>query len=502
VTEESIDHLPLDEMRTQALERAEDLGCSNAELRIETIRTQTLVLRDGLVETSLDETDVGAGLRVIVDGALGFAATVDLADGAGTQLADDAAELAQATRAAMGTEARAIELAPEPSYGEVSWSSEYRLDPTAVSTAEKVELLQDWSKRLLGSDGVDHVTMLVVSTVEDKYYADLSGTVARQRRVRIFPEIEATSVLDAGGFESMRTLAAPTARGWEYMLGEGWDWEEELAAIPGWLAEKRGAPSVESGEYDLVIDPTNLWLTIHESIGHATELDRAMGYEAAYAGTSFATFDQLGKLQYGSAVMNVTGDRVVPYGLATIGFDDEGVATRSFDIVQSGVLVGYQLDRRIASEQHLGGSNGCAYAQSALYVPIQRMANVSLAHSGTTGPSTEDLISSVSKGIYVVGDKSWSIDMQRHNFQFSGQRFYMIDGGRITGPVKDVAYQSRTTDFWGSMKAVGGEATHYLGGSFHCGKGQPGQVAPVSHGCPSALFENVHVLNAVAESGR
>jgi len=148
------------------------------------------------------------------------------------------------------------------------------------------------------------------------------------------------------------------------------------------------SPSVEAGTYDLVIDPSNLWLTIHESVGHATELDRALGYEAAYAGTSFATFDQLGTLRYGSPVMHVTGDRTTAHGLATVGYDDEGVAAQSFDIVKEGVLVGYQLDRRMAAENDLGRSNGCAYADSPLHAPIQRMANVSLAPAPGAGPTT------------------------------------------------------------------------------------------------------------------
>jgi TldD protein len=498
----SINDLPLDKLRSAALERAEQLGCTHAELRVEESRSQTLLLRDGRVETSVDEVDIGAGVRVLLDGAFGFAASVDVGATSVAQLVDAAAELARAAKAVTPADSSGIELASEPSHPDVSWQSEYRLDPGAVPTAEKIGLLEEWSERLLASDVVDHVSAYVVSTVEDKFYADLGGTVVNQRRVRIFPEVEATSLSGDGGFESMRTLAAPTARGWEYMLGEGWDWDTELGRFPEWLAEKNAAPSVEPGQYDLVVDPTNLWLTIHESIGHATELDRAVGYEAAYAGTSFATFDKLGTLQYGSSIMNVTGDRVVPFGLATAGFDDEGVSTRTFDIIRDGVLVGYQLDRTIAAEMGFGGSNGCAYAQSALFVPMQRMANVSLAHAGPGGPSTDDLIAGVERGIYVLGDKSWSIDMQRHNFQFTGQRFYMIENGRIAGPVKDVAYQARTTDFWGSMRQVGGEQTYYLGGSFHCGKGQPGQVAPVSHGCPSALFENVRILNTISESGR
>jgi TldD protein len=258
---------------------------------------------------------------------------------------------------------------------------------------------------------------------------------------------------------------------------------------------------VEPGTYDLVIEPSNLWLTIHESVGHATELDRALGYEAAYAGTSFATIDKLGSLRYGSPLMHVTGDRTTPHGLATVAFDDEGVTAQSFDLVRNGVLAGYQLDRRMAAENDLGRSNGCAFADSPMHIPIQRMANVSLQPADGEGPTTEELVAGVDHGILVVGDKSWSIDMQRYNFQFTGQRFFRIEGGRLAGQVKDVAYQSSTTDFWGSLDGLGGRSTFVLGGAFNCGKGQPGQVAPVSHGCPSALFRQVRVLNARAETG-
>ncbi len=501
-TEGALAGLPLEEVRSAALERAGALGCSHAEVRIERIRSQFVALRDGHVETTVDDTEIGVGLHVVRDGSFGFAATVELNADAAAKLADDAAGLAKETSAAMS---RRVELAEEPPHGEVGWSSPYEIDPTTVSMADKVALLEGWARRLMASDAVDHVAARVLAVVEDKHYADLSGTVTTQRRVRIYPVVEAVAVDDASGsFESMRTIAPPVGRGWEYTAGQGWDWDTELDSLPGLLAEKVASPSVEPGTYDLVIDPSNLWLTIHESVGHATELDRALGYEAAYAGTSFATFDKLGTLRYGSPVMHVVGDRTTPHGLASVGYDDEGVAAQSFDIVRDGVLVGFQLDRRMAAENGFARSNGCAFADSPLHVPIQRMANVSLqpAPGPGPGPTTDDLVSGVERGVYVVGDKSWSIDMQRYNFQFTGQRFYQIDHGRLAGQLKDVAYQAQTTDFWGSMEAVGGRSTYVLGGAFNCGKGQPGQVAPVSHGCPSALFRAVNVLNARAEASR
>ena len=336
--------------------------------------------------------------------------------------------------------------------------------------------------------------------VENKYYADLAGTSTTQQRVRLHPVLEVYGERD-GRIDSMRTVAPPVARGWEYVTDGAYDWDAELGRLPADLAEKLAAPSVEAGNYDLVIDPTNLWLTIHESIGHATELDRALGYEANYAGTSFATYDQLGALQYGSPIMHVTGDRTIEHGLATIGYDDDGVEAQSWDIIRDGVLVGYQLDRSIAARMGFERSNGCAFADSPGHVPIQRMANVSLLPAAD-GPDTDGLISEVERGLYVVGDRSWSIDMQRYNFQFTGQRFYRIENGELKGQVRDAAYQATTTDFWRSMSAVGGPQTWHLGGAFNCGKAQPAQVASVSHGAPSALFRNVAILNTQSESGR
>ncbi len=349
-------------LRDAALSAARGLGCAHAELRVERIHSQRLALRDGRLEGAVDDTEIGMGLRVVADGAVGFAATVAVAAEDAAGLAERAVEAARTIAIAGG---RPVELAPAGDQGTQSWTSRYEINPADVDLADKVARLADWSERLLGADGVDHVTAAVLAVCEDKYLAALSGTEATQRRVRVHPVAEAVALDADGGFETMRTLAPPAGRGWEYLAGTGWDWDAELAALPGLLAEKLHAPSVEAGRYDLVIDPTNLWLTIHESIGHATELDRAMGYEAAYAGTSFATFDRLGTLRYGSPVMHVTGDRVTPHGLATVAIDDEGVPAQTFDLVRDGVLVGYQLDRSIAATSGLGASNGCAFARLA-----------------------------------------------------------------------------------------------------------------------------------------
>jgi TldD protein len=487
--------LPLRELADAALSAAREAGAQHADFRAERIRGQQVRLSDARLQALSDADDSGLAVRVIVDGTWGFASAVDLTPQAARRAAWQAAEVARVT-AALNTER--IELAPEPAHGDVTWVSAYDVDPFTVPAKEKVGLLADWSAGLLAHDVVSHAEASLYQVKECKFYTD-GATTTTQQRVRLYPQLTAIAVSE-DGFDDMRTIAPPAGRGWEYLRGAGWDWAAELAQLPELLAEKLRSPSVQAGHYDLVIDPTNLWLTIHESIGHATELDRALGYEAAYAGTSFATPDKLNSLRYGSPVMNVTGDRTAAHGLASVGYDDEGVAGQSWDLISSGVLVGYQLDRRMALRGGFGRSNGCAFADSPGHVPMQRMANVSL-QPAPDGPDTGGLIAGVEDGIYIVGDKSWSIDMQRYNFQFTGQRFYRIRGGKLAGQLRDVAYQATTTDFWNSMEAVGGPQTYLLGGAFNCGKGQPGQVAPVSHGAPAALFRQVRVLNT-AEEGR
>jgi TldD protein len=487
--------LPLRELADAALSQAKALGAQHADFRAERIRQQDIRLSDGNLQTLADSDDTGLAVRVIVDGTWGFAAAVDLTPDAAARAARQAVEVARVA-AALNTEP--IELAPEPGYGDVSWVSAYEIDPLEVSAADKIALLGDWSRRLLAHDAISHVDASLAQVRECKFYSD-GATTATQQRVRLHPELTAVAVTEDGAFDTMSSLAPPAGRGWEYLTTKaGWDWAGELAELPDLLAAKLRAPSVKAGRYDLVIDPTNLWLTIHESIGHATELDRALGYEAAYAGTSFATLDKLNSLQYGSPVMHVTGDRTVEHGLATIGYDDEGVAGQTWDLITGGVLTGYQLDRRMALLKGFGRSNGCAFGDSPGHMPLQRMANVSI-QPAADGPSTAGLISGVENGIYVVGDKSWSIDMQRYNFQFTGQRFFKIENGKLAGQLKDVAYQATTTDFWNSVEAVGGPQTYLLGGAFNCGKGQPGQIAPVSHGCPAVLLRGIRILNTAEE---
>ena len=488
--------LPLQATADAALDAAKSAGASHVDVRIERVRTGYLQLRDSHPETQSDGTATGVGVRVIVNGAWGFASSPEISPDVAVKLAYTAVAMAKTSKP-LSTEE--VSLVSEPVYAGRTWVSDYEVDPFAVTDENKIARLAQLSNKLLGTSVVSHVSAHSMFVKEQKFYADSYGTSTTQQRVRIQTQFDAVSVGDHG-FESMRTLAQPAGYGWEWMDNRVYNWDAEIDELPTLLGEKVKSPSVVAGKYDLLIDPSNLWLTIHESIGHATELDRAIGYEANYAGTSFATPDNLNKLKYGSALMNVTGDRLTPHGLSTVGFDDEGVEAQRWDIIKDGTLVGYQLDRRISARVGRDRSNGCAFADSPAHVPIQRMPNVSL-QPNPTGPDMAGLIADVDDGILIKGDNSWSIDMQRYNFQFTGQQFHRIKNGKVVGQVKDVAYQATTTDFWGAMRAVGGPSTYVLGGAFNCGKGQPGQVAAVSHGCPAAVFTQINVLNTVAEAG-
>ncbi len=495
--------LPLPSLADAALSRARALGATHADVRVERVRSQHVALRDTGLAGMNDDDRLGLAVRVLHDGTWGFASSSDVSQQTAQRLADEAVRVARLSRPLRGAP---VELAPEPVHVG-TWVSPYQIDPFDVDVADVVGLLAQRSADLLAHDRVAHTTASLRQARETTFYADLAGTSTLQQRVRVEPQLEVLGLdADTGTVETMRTLAAPAGRGYEYVTGEDGvhDWDGELAELPELLAERLRSPGVDPGAYDLVIEPSNLWLTIHESIGHATELDRALGYEANYAGTSFATPDLLGSLRYGSPLLTVTGDRTLPHGLASVGWDHDGVQAQRWPIIEHGVLVGYQLDR--ASAMLLPGdvprrSNGCCFADGPTHVPIQRMANVSI-EAAPQGPGVAELIGAVEHGLYVVGDKSWSIDMQRYNFQFTAQRFVRIRHGRLAGQVRDAAYQGRTPDFWGSLEAVGGPSTWWVGGTFTCGKAQPGQGAPVSHGSPAVLLRGINVLNTAQEGRR
>jgi TldD protein len=266
--------------------------------------------------------------------------------------------------------------------------------------------------------------------------------------------------------------------------------------------QKLTARSVKPGKYDLVLDPSHLWLTIHESVGHATELDRVLGYEANYAGTSFATLDKWRSkdFKYGSPNVTIFADKTQQGTLGAVGYDDEGVKTGRWDLIKDGILVNYQAIRDQAHIIGLPASQGCCYADSWSSVQFQRMANVSLS-PGAKPLAIADIIKDVENGIYIVGDGSFSIDQQRYNAQFGGQLFYEIKNGKVTEMIEDVAYQMRTPDFWNACVGVCDQRDFRFGGSFFDGKGQPGQISAVSHGSATARFNGINVINTARSLG-
>ncbi|WP_018585194.1 TldD/PmbA family protein [Salinispora arenicola] len=498
VREPGFDTLPADRLTAAALHRASRLGARYADVRLRRVRTLRERVRDARPEGSQVGVESGAGVRVLVNGTWGFAAGPDLSVGGLAELAARACELARMLRPLRRDPVR---LAPEPVGAPATWESPCEVDPFEVPAGDRVALLAGWCEALRAG-GLDLAEAYLQVFRESTVYRDSAGRSVRQRRTWLHPMAVGFRIDSAGGgFDSMRTLGPPIARGWEYLRGTGWDWAAELARMPRDLAAKRAAPPVEPGVYDLVIDPTNLWLTIHETVGHATELDRMLGREAAFAGRSFVTPEDVGTLRYGSPAMTVIADRTTPYGLATVGYDDEGVAARSWPLIAEGVLVGVQHDRQTAGVAGLDRSTGCAYAESYRHLPVQRMPNVSLC-AVPGGPDTAELIGRVRDGLYVVGDNSFSVDMERVNFQFTAQRFYRIRDGRLDGQVRDAAYTGATLEFWRSLEAVGGPQTWLLSGASQCGKAQPLQLAAAGHGCPAALFRQVRVTSTRMEVTR
>ncbi|MGW3773318.1 TldD/PmbA family protein [Actinomadura verrucosospora] len=492
----SFSALPLRSLADAALGRAAELGAAHASFRLDRVRTARLLLRDGVLGGGQDTTDTGLAVRLWHRGVPGFAAAPELTASAAAGAAEQAVAVARACAAIGGGSGEPV---GEPVHRDTTWISSYRVDPFEVPEQERIALMADRSRRLLAAPEVEHVLAFLTLVRENKFYADLAGTVTAQQRIRVHPLFFVQGADPrGGGTATLRTLGPPVARGWEYLGGEGWDWERELAELPAHLAAKLRARPVRPGRYDLVIDPSNLWLTVHESVGHTTEMDRALGHEASSTGTTFLAPDGLGSHRYGSPLMNVTADRTAEHGLATVGFDDEGVAAQSWSLVRDGVLTGFQHDRRTAGLAGLGRSNGCSFAESAMHVPLPRMPNVGL-RPAPGGPSTGDLIAGVEDGIYLVGSDSWSIDMRRQNFQMTAQRCHRIRNGRLDGQLSGVAYQASTTRFWSALTALGGEDTYRLFGADLCGKGQPMQVAAASHGCPAAVFEGVEVIDTGAE---
>jgi TldD protein len=486
----------------RALDVARAAGATYADVRVGRNRSQNISTREQQITGLSDNETMGMGVRVIAGGSWGFAASSVMTVEEVERVARQA--VAQA-RANAVTQLRPVELAPAEVHRDGQWSSPIGIDPFAIAIEEKVSVLFGINQAALGVRGARFVNSSVSFLREDKFFANTEGTVTNQTIYRTTPNVSVTAVsADGSDFQSRASMEVPPrGLGWEHVLDSNLSagaerWAEEAV-------EKLSARSVDPGLYDLVLLPTHLWLTIHESIAHPTELDRIFGYEANYAGTSFinAPANFLGRFRYGPEIMNIQGERSTPGALSTVGFDDEGVRPRDYHIVRDGMLVDLQTTREqapwLADWYRQTGqevrSHGCSYAQSWSDVQFQRMPNVNLLPHPDRDVPLEELVADVQNGIIIDGNGSFSIDQQRYNAQFGGQVFREIRNGRVGGMLKDVAYQMRTPDFWNAMDLLGGPSTYWTGAANNDGKGQPSQVNAISHGCVPTRHRQINVIN-------
>ena len=475
-----------------ALSTARRLGASYADVRINRYRFESIFTREQQVQNVSRSQSFGFGVRVLHKGTWGFAASREVTEAEARRVTEEAFDIARANAA---FQRKPVRLAPAAKVN-ATWKSSFERDPFDVPLDEKVRFLLSLNEAAMKTKGVSFVNSGLLFVNEQKYLATSDGSRAEQYIIRSFPNFTVTAVnRDTGDFQTRASFGGPQGMGYEYLTKYPWLTEAEQAGAEA--VQKLSAKSVEPGRYDLVLHPSHLWLTIHESVGHPTELDRALWWEANYAGTSFLTPEKTGKLQFGSRLVNFFADRTQPSGLATVGYDDEGVPGQKWYLVKDGVFVDWQTTRDLAPLIGRKNSYGCLHADSWGSVPFPRMPNVSL-EPARENVSLDDLLAGVERGILIYGDGSYSIDQQRYNFQFGGQTFWEVRKGKVTGMLRDVAYQSRTTDFWNSLDGLGGQATYRLGGSFNDGKGEPGQSNAVSHGCPPARFRQVNVLNTAA----
>jgi TldD protein len=490
------------DLALRALDAARAAGASYADVRFHHTRSQSIGTRERQITGLSDSETSGFGVRALVNGAWGFAASRVMTPEEVNRVAQLAVVQARANRIAGGPP---VEMAPVERIPDGRWRSPIEIDPFAVPIEDKVALLLDANEAALAVRGTRFVNSSMLAWSDERTFASTEGTMTHQTLFRILPRMNITAVASDGSDFQSRTSTdvQPAGRGYEYvltadMVGNAPRWAEEAV-------QKLTATPVDPGQYDLVLMPSHLWLTIHESIAHPTELDRIMGYEANFAGTSFIhpIEDFLGTFRYGREFMNVQGERSVPGALSTVGFDDEGVRPRDYLIVRDGLLWDLQTTREQAPwladwYQTIGEpvrSHGNSYAQSWADIQFQRMPNINLLPNTERDVSVDELVSGIRRGILIDGEGSFSIDQQRYNAQFGGQVFHEIRDGRVVGMLKDVAYQLRTPEFWNSMDLIGGASTYFIGGAFNDGKGQPAQSNAVSHGCPASRFRDVTVIN-------
>ncbi len=491
-----------DALGAAALNAARSAGAEYADIRISTNRRQFVATREAIVAGVQDSETSGFGVRVLVGGTWGFAASREVTADEVVRVARVAVAQARANRAA---QLRPVELAPLDWTGRGEWRSPVEIEPFDVAIEDKVALLLDANAAAMAVAGVAFASSNMSFLREEKYFASTDGVITDQTVYKAAGGVNVTAVSsDRSDFQSRSsTDVMPKGIGFEHIVESDF-----VGNAPLWAADavgKLSAKPVQPGRYDLVLRPSHLWLTVHESIAHPTELDRIMGFEANYAGTSFISSPEeyLGTFRYGPEIMNIQGERTTPGALSTVGWDDEGVRPDEYLIVKDGILNDLQTTREqapwladwYASQGRPVRSHGNSYGQSWDVTQFQRMPNVNLLPHPERDVSEEELIEGVENGILIDGDGSFSIDQQRYNAQFGGQVYYEIKNGRVTGMLKDVAYQIRTPEFWNGMDLIGGASTYAMGGSMGDGKGQPAQSNSISHGCPTTRHRDITVIN-------
>lgn len=464
-------------------------GVRAAEVRIVSPRRyEHLAIRDGRANALTATTSVGLGVRVRTDRAWGFATGSELTPAGARATARLAVRVA---RAAERTARGPLQLAPSDGPSQGTYRSLVRRDPFDVPLEEKIALLVEAERRLHAAPEVKSGEASFQAWSEEKWFASSEGIAYRSSIVHVGAGVAATAVR---GHEVQRRTA-PTSFGGDYRQA-GWEFVEglDLAATAPRVGKEAAAlltaPSLDDTTTTVVLASDQLALQVHESVGHATELDRILGFEAGYAGTSFLAPSDRGALRYGSPLMNIVADATEPGGLGTFGWDDEGVAAKRTPLVENGVLTGFLTSRETAARVGLPGSGGTVRAGGAERMPLIRMTNIDLLPGDR---SFAELLSGIDHGVYFETNRSWSIDDKRLNFQFGTEVGRRIEHGELGALVRNPIYAGMTPEFWASMDAVGDASTWHLWGIPNCGKGQPSQAARVGHGAPVARFRGVRV---------
>lgn len=486
----------LEKLAAVALREAKKLKATYCDIRIGRYRNQNVLLRAtperGTGKTLeipnvIEDSSFGFGVRVVANGAWGFASSPLVTPEEIARITGEAVAIARANAA---LQPRPVQLAPVKAYKE-RWVSPYERDPFEVPVAEKIELLHGVVTEIKKNRRVFNGTANLQFRSEDKYFASSEGSSIQQLIIQTFGGASANAVDTQKGLSRTRNYQ-PTqlSAGYEYV--PQMNFPENAQRIREEVLEHLAAPAVSPGKKDLVLMPSHLMLTIHESVGHPTELDRALGYEANYAGTSYITPDKIGK-RIASEHVTFYGDRTTPQGLATCAFDDDGVKTSKFTIVEDGIFRHYQTTRDQAHLVNETESRGCSYADSWATVTFQRMPNVWLA-PGKPETTLDTLIGGVDDGILIEGRGSYSIDQQRYNFQFGGDAFWQIKGGKKQGMLSRVSYQARTPDFWQACDGIAGPSYWQQFGTSGDAKGEPTQINAMSHGCSPSRFRQIDVI--------